>query len=248
MNTKTTFLVAILISILSFTSLTSKAQMFRVGGGGYNALVVGDFSKTEFSNNSAAYGLFGYGGHITAQFFLPSNFGFGIRFNSKRIQRDYDTYKTDLLNHLGVMDDNYSASLPFAYTTVGFSLGASYIFKLGTLFELEPYFFLGTNTMLTPGEQVVFFDGTKTNTYRKEANAYVGFTYTPGFKFQWNITDLVGVNLFFEYEGMNMIAAKTDNEIIYSNDSFTKIQKDKEIKPTSFNGGFGFTFSFGQSK
>ena len=246
MKTKTTYLIAIIFSLLTFAGLTSKAQMFRVGGGGYNSLVVGDFNKTEFNNMNAAYGLFGYGGHITAQFILPANFGFGIRFNGNRIERNYNTYKTDLLTHLGIMDDNYTASLPFAYTIVGFSFGASYILSLSNAFELEPYFYLGFNAMLSPGEQVVYFDGTKTNTYRKEANAYGGITYTPGLKFQWNINKLVGVNLFLEYAGMSMTAANAESEIIYSDNSFKKTYYNRDIKPTSINGGLGLTFSFGK--
>lgn len=234
----------ILVGMVLLFSQNLSAQVFKIELNGYSANVSGDITKNSMEDEGAGYVSEGFGSNLEFKYYY-NHIGFGIRLDYVEYVRDNDAYTTDLKHYLGIVDENYSMTEEYSYYSYNIQFGLTYAYDLSRKFQLEPYFYFGFNTFISPIERAIYLKNGTTYTYRKDPVGYAGIGYVPGIKILWKISKHFGLNLAMEYEGV-ALSEESEEDLIYSYNSFTKHTVDKAYNPTSFNFGLGLTFSFGK--
>ena len=233
-------------SLLIITISNVIAQSFQVGLNGYGAIVMGDITQTDLNNPSAGYVLYSEGGSLEFLYHTKKKFAFGFRPHYSSYTKDIHTYKDDLTQYLGVSDSNIMIQSLYTYSNMGVQLGIAYQFDVSEIFSIEPYFFLGGNIFTSPAEQVTYFKKGTTYIQKKPITAFVGFSYSPGVKFQWIILDgHLGLNAFLEYNAI-VIEPYAEETITYSNNSFDKKYVQRDYSINAINIGIGVFYRFGK--
>ncbi len=241
---KQVVLWGVLIGMLVILGQKLSAQEFKLELNGYSANVSGDFTKNSMEDEGAGYVSEAFGSNLEFKYYY-NHIGFGIRIDYVEYARDDDSYIRDLKNYLGIVDENYTMTENYFYSAYNLQFGLTYAYDLSRKFQLEPYFYFGLNVFISPIERAIYQKNGVTYTYRKDPVGYAGVGYVPGVKILWKITKHFGLNLAMEYEGM-ALSEETEEDIIYSYNSFNKHRVDKAYNPASFNIGLGLTFSFGK--
>jgi hypothetical protein len=236
-------ILTLLFALFIFNS--TNAQIFQFGVSDHAILVLGNFSNNDFNSKDAGYVEFADGASLEFKYINKKNWGFGVRATYSFYTRDTASYQADLLKNLGVTNDNFYVTNLASFRSFNFLFGVSRVLSLSEKFQFEPYFYIGMKSLTDPGENVVYSINSTTLTYSKNPMVYVGFSYIPGLKFQWNINKYVGLNLFVEYEGVAM-ETRTEESIIYNDNNFDKTRIEKSYMPQSINLGLGLAFSFGK--
>jgi hypothetical protein len=117
---------------------TINAQEFRLSLYGQQAIVLGDFAKSDLSDPSAGYAQYGSVSSFEFQYYPNQKFGFGIRSSFGFYDRSRNTLESDLVDALGLEDDLYDLDGGEAFFTAGSDLGVSYQFKFSEMISLEP--------------------------------------------------------------------------------------------------------------
>ena len=238
-----------LITLFSFTVLlfivgSVNAQNFQFGLAGYSGFVLGDLNTNLKTNQAYDDVIFSAGGNVYGTYYFKNNIGVGFRFDYADFERDADAFNEDLVSRLGILDSNYILQRAYLYSSYSFQVGASYVFKVTDLFQVEPYLYIGTAWFTTPFEHGVFYKNNETYTYRKDKNLYLGFHYTPGVKFQFNLGKHLGINIFVEYKGM-ALGDQVEETTIYSATSFNRYTTAHSYSVNAINTGLGVNFTFG---
>jgi hypothetical protein len=242
MNKK--IMALLFVGIFTLT-ISANAQIYRFGLNGAGMTMFGDFAETDWNNNGAAYAEFGAAGNFYFTYYPQNNFGISFRWGYAEYDRDEDLYQKDFKTALGITDDNYDMQTWAGSFSSSFQLGVSYRYDLSKSFEIEPYLYLGFMVYASPYEQVTWLDNSATFIHKRYTTGSVGFNYTPGVNFQWNVSKHFGINLLMEYTGASL--SSTDEEsITYSHDTFAKNTVSKQYAIQAFNFGLGLTYSFGE--
>jgi hypothetical protein len=231
--------------VLVTISLSGKAQTFRFGFNGNNYSVFGDMASTDLNNKSAGFVEYAQGGSFDFVYLAKNNLGMGIRMNYTVFSKDNDKYRDAIRDKLGVTDDNYIMQNAFMFFNTGFQFGFTYNFKIKGKFSIEPYLYFGLDVLMFPQEEVIFSKAKTTYTYRKYAKAFPGFSYSPGVRFQWNLTKHFGLNLSAEYYGAGYGEDVTEN-VLYNDNVFEPEHVNRNYGISALNIGFGVNFFFGE--
>ena len=240
---------AIQISILSLIGFfifakSSNAQAVNFNIGGHYSNVVTDFADKDITNPDAAFLYYSSGSRFEIIFYSKKNWGFGFRFGSTTYQRDQSTYDIDLKNALGIKTDYFYYSSDNAYRAYGTDLGFSYLFKFKDDLALEPYFYLGFRQMKSPSESGVFYQNSKSYSYRKNAGNYTGYAFMPGLRLYWmTVADIIKFNLYLEYEAVSY-NTETEQSVFYSADTYKTTSVNRNLNPNAINFGLGISFFF----
>ena len=233
----TVLMIAFTLSIIHEVS----AQVFQVTLNNHLTGVMGEFSENDVSKTNAGYVDYADGGNVELKTYIKK-FGIGLRGSITNYTRDNEAYEIDLKSTLGITGNDYYFSLTRSYWSIGGDIGVSYLLGINEKLQFEPYFYFGFRALMTPQDEVVFFENSSTYTYRKNPTPFYGISYIPGLKFQWNITRLVGLNLYLEYEGAGSYT-ETEESVLYSSNTFETSSIERSYKPQSINFGLGLAFS-----
>jgi hypothetical protein len=158
---------------------------------------------------------------------------------------DKAAYQLQLLDELGVTDNNFSITQPSSYLSYNSMFGLSYRYKLSKKFVLEPYFYFGMQAFTSPFTQVYYMQNGETYIYKKKTSLFYGATYTPGVQFQWNITNHIGLSLSAEYQG-SILKNSREESLTYNYNSLEINNIEKNYKPQAISLMLGFSFSIGK--
>ena len=242
MKMKSYIFLSVVFLLFAFTK--ANAQVFTFAVNDHISGVFGDFAKNEIANNNAAYALVATGTNIEFTY-RKKNLGFGLRTSFTNYYRDKTAYESDLLDKLGVNSNNYFFTMNNSFYSVGADIGIMYVLGIKEGFQIEPYFYLSLRTLITPLEQVDYFENSTTYTYKKNPMAIYGVNYIPGIKFHWIFARHFGISLYAEYEGTGPFN-ETEKTVLYSPDSFQTSSIERSYKPKAFNIGLGLSYSFGK--
>lgn len=222
----------------------ARAQRFRVELNGYTANLSGDFTSKNMSEKGAGFVEMGFGSNLEFKYYYKK-IGFGVRFNYVEYQRDNDGYIAYLKKQLGINGEDYEMVQDYVYLTYDLQFGLTYLVELSPKFDLEPYFYFGFNSFVSPIERAIYFKNNTTYTYRKKPVGYAGIGYVPGIKVHWKISRHFGLNLALEYSGV-ALNEDVEESLVYSYNSFQKTRTDKAYNPTSVNFGLGLVVALGK--
>ena len=241
---KTIARVLLLTVFTATLSLNSYSQVWQFSTSGHITSVIGEFSDADMANPNAGYVDYADGGYLELKYY-KNKLGWGIRTSYTIYHRDNETYLNDLKSELGITGNGYYSTLSNNYWALGADFGVSYPLVLNDRFQFEPYFYLGFKGLLTPLDEVVYLDNSSTYTYRTNPLLFVGIAYIPGIKAQWNVTKHFGINIYAEYEGLNLIS-ENEESVLYSSSTLDVTSRERTLKPKLVNIGLGFSFSFGK--
>ena len=237
----------LLVIALFFVGQDSVKAQFQIGLNSFNPILFGDLTKTELNNPGAGYVIYGTGGNIELMYHFKNKLGVGFRSNYSIYTKDIDAYKLDLMSAIGVDENNFMMQSVYAYHSLSGQFSVSYDISAGEKFSIEPYIYLGFNVFTSPIEEAVYFKNGSTFTRKKPVEAFGGFNYSPGVKFQWVLLQKhLGLVLYAEYDGSS-IENWSEEYITYSSDSFTKSYVEKSYSIQSVNIGIGAYWRFGKS-
>jgi len=230
-----------------FISNTIHAQTVQVGLNWYNPILLGDISNSNIADENSGYVTFASGANIEFNYYTKGNFGFGFRTNYTSYAKDIAAYREDLVSALGVTDSNLVMQSLYTYRYFGGQVGASYVFNVSKVFNIEPYMYIGFGAFTSPLEEVTYFKNNETFIQKKPITAFATFNYTPGVKFQWNIAKgHIGIRLYAEYDGFAM-EEWGEEKVTFSATSFKRSSALKTYDINSFNIGLGVSYRFGKS-
>ena len=239
-----TILPFVVLTLL-FTTYRGAAQVFKISTSSQSALVFGDITKTGVNNPSAGYVEYGSGVGFAFNFYFKNRLGLGLRSTGTLYTRDVEQYETDLKAVLGITDDQYDLTPAPGFLSFGSDFGVSYLIDLSDKWQFEPYFYLGLNILGLPESSAIYAQNGTTYQFNTKAQPYVGLSYSPGAKFNWNFSRQFGLYFSLEYNGRTYVE---DNErsLSYSANSFVIADVPRAYSINSVNLGFGLSFSFGK--
>ena len=243
MKIRKLFLVCAIAMVFIVNSIS--AQVFRVSAFSQEGVIMGDITKKEINNKAAGYVDYGSSGGLEVNYFLKNNLGFGLRFAATNYGRDFETYESDLTEMLEITDDQYDMTQTYSFWSFGPDLGISYLIGLSKKLQLEPCFFFGFKGLISPYSNVIYSQDNITYQYRTKPKTYVGFSYSPGVKLNWNIVKHFGLFFSLEYEG-NSFVSDDERSILYNYRTLEIIEREKTYTINSLNFGFGMAFRFGK--
>ena len=246
MNIKRSFTSLCLLAFSLIINLKSNAQVFQLSLDNHYSNVLSEFGEKDISNPNAGHITYAYGTHLEFKYFTEKNIGFGIRASSSYYQRDQIAFQEDLIDALGIKTNYYYFTMTTAYWSIGTDLGILYSYKVMDDLIFEPYFYVGFRSMLSPADQVTFYQDGISYNYKKNPVRFNGVSFNPGIKVHWiGITDAIFINLYLEYE-VASYTTKTEQSVLYSASSFKTASVDRTLSPQSFNVGLGISFFFGK--
>jgi hypothetical protein len=231
--------------ILTGITLSASAQVVKISAYGQEGIVFGDMAKKEINSPSAGYVEYASAGGLEANFYLKNNLGFGIRWSGTYYERDFETYESDLTGLLEIDGDPYDLSQIYAFWDLGSDLGISYLLDLSEKWQLEPYFYFGFRLLSSPASSVIYTQNATTFHYRAKPQLYVGVSYSPGLKINWNAFQHLGFFASLEYDG-NAFLEEDERSMIYSFDSLDITDMEKQYSIHSVYLGLGLSFRFGK--
>jgi hypothetical protein len=236
-------------TLTAFISISAQAQHFEVSLFGSQSAVFGDFAETDLTNSSAGYVSYGMGAGLALNYYFANDFGIGFRSSGTFYQMDEEAYQSDIISQLGITGTNYAFSnaLQYGFASLNTELGVSYLFNLGEKWQAEPYIYLGGVIMASPATTIVYQENDITYTQKIEAASFNGFSYAPGVRFKWNVSDHIGLNIFAEYQGK--VFGESDQTSI--NQSFNSLDiavAPREYTINAFALGLGLAYRFNCGK
>ena len=237
-------IVLCLVAMLFIVDTTS-AQLFKISAFGQNGIITWDFANKEISSNTAGYVDYGYVGGIELNYYFNNKVGLGLRWSGADYERDIDTYESDLTKMLGITNDLYDLTQSYSYLAFGFDVGISYQMNISEKVQLEPYIYLGYKALISPVSELIFLQDNTTFQYKTKSQAYLGFSYSPGLKLNWNAWKNFGFFFSAEYDG-NSFMEDDERNLLYSYDTFEISDTQKSYTINSVNIGVGLSFRFGK--
>jgi hypothetical protein len=233
-----------ILFLLLLYSNSVKAQVFQFGINASSNMLSGDFTSTDINSETSGFATYGYGGNLDFKFYAQK-FGFGARVNYNFYERDRYAYEVAIRKKLGIVDDKYFVRDIGLMMDYGFQLSFSYKIPVKGVFNIEPYIYLGFNVLATPPNEVIYNKSSLTYTYQTQLMGYIGYSFSPGVKFQWDIGKHFGLNLYFEYSGTSY-ESDAQRIINYSSTTFESSYRVKSYNINAVNFGMGLNFYFGK--
>ncbi|WP_167614296.1 outer membrane beta-barrel protein [Maribellus sediminis] len=232
------------VIMLFITNLVS-AQLFKISAFGQNGIITGDFAKREINSKNAGYVDYGFVGGIELNYYFNNKIGLGLRWTSSEYERNTDTYQSDLLDMLGITNDHYDLTQSYSFWAFGSDIGISYQMNISEKLQLEPYIYLGYKGLISPGSEIIFSQDNTTFQYKTKSQAYLGFSYSPGLKLNWNVWKHFGFFFSAEYDASSFVE-DDERSLLFSYDTFEITDTQKSYTINSVNIGVGLSFRFGK--
>lgn len=245
MKTKFVQLLGAIAFLLIFND--THAQIFKISTIGQEAIIMGDISKKEINNAKAGYVDYGSTSGLELNYYLKNNFGFGLRWKGTFYGQDIDTYESDIKKMLGISGNNYDLTQTYGFWSFGSDFGISYLIGISEKLQLEPYFYFGATGLSSPKTEVIYLKENTTFRYVSKSQLYLGISYSPGVKLNWNITKLFGLYFSAEYLGKSFLEDK-ERSILYTSTTLDITDTEKNYSINSVNLGLGLSFRFGKGR
>lgn len=242
---KTISFIALGIFAFSVLVQETQAQILKINSYGQSSLDQGDFSNTGLTEPEAGYISSAFTGGLEFIFYPTNKLGIGTRWSATRFYRDTEAFSSDFKDANGLNGGTYHINQPYMYASFGFELGLTYLIAINESWDIEPYFYLGRQTLLAQGANAIYTSGGTTVQYQQEIPFFYGFSYAPGVRFNWNINNHWGLSLNAEYRGVQYVEAE-EVQITFTADDLFIEEINRDYSISSINFGLGFSYRFGK--